>query len=320
MSEVIYNYESFPNIKEFLNPYQLQHLDTRSEYHEDRHTNPHWEGDHFIDEDGYLITKILYPDEIQNRETEFNYRLNRDGFRSNHFDKLNPNNVHVLYGGCSWTFGEGLPEELTWTHLLTEKVKTLHEGKTVEEHNTGYMGSSVYQIFRNIMTFIRTYGTPDYVFLLLPDMARAIRYSEEFERFQKVYVSKHHLEIRNNKAQMSYTKNYVHEDSILIAIDLMKALEDYCNAIGTKLLWSSWHYQELDLYARHPFNNFMDRSDRHFVQGRCKRFVTKDSLPYYPNPDNLPYWETARDDNHPGTCFTTHMANEFFTELTKDMK
>ena len=93
-------------------------------------------------------------------------------------------------------------------------------------------------------------------------------------------------------------------------------LEDYCTSNNIKLIWTTWFQYEIDLYDKLNFKYFM-RSDPSFERLRVSRFKYKDMLPFHENLNNLPYWEIARDDNHPGTAWTTHCSNEFYEEFIK---
>lgn len=51
-------------------------------------------------------------------EKIFNYKFNRQGFRSQELDTGKP----LLVLGCSYTMGVGLPLEYTWPHIVAEKL------------------------------------------------------------------------------------------------------------------------------------------------------------------------------------------------------
>jgi hypothetical protein len=52
----------------------------------------------------------------------FHYRFNSQGFRADEFDTNTPG---ILYLGCSFTLGEGLPAELTWPWLVSKSTNQL---------------------------------------------------------------------------------------------------------------------------------------------------------------------------------------------------
>jgi hypothetical protein len=314
--EVFYDYKSFENIKNFLNKYSLNILDNRSDYRPERHDNPKWPGEHYIDENGYLTSKILYPQELQILDQQdFSYKLNYNGFRSQHFKELNNNDINILYAGCSFTFGEGLPYEFTWTTLLTNKIKDFYKNKNIEAYNVGYMGSSIHLVIRNVMAFIRNFGKPDYIFINFPDIARNINYCDRLNRYEKVFYSKRHFENKMNPIQLQYTKNFVIEDSILLAVDLINMLEDYCESNNIKLIWTTWFYSLVPMYESLNFKYFMT-PDTTFQTHRLSETITEKN-PYYKNINNLPYWEIARDKNHPGTAWTTHISDLIYNDFIK---
>jgi hypothetical protein len=314
--EFRYDYETFNFIKPFLDKYSLNTLDVKSIYYPDRDGGSHWDGEHYIDEEGYLVSKILSLGEVKVlNQQDFSYKMNLNGFRSQHFKKLNKKDINILYGGCSWTFGEGLPYEFLWTTLLTNKIKNFYKDNNIEDFNVGYMGSSIHLIIRNIMAFIRNFGNPDYIFINFPDIARNINYCDVKKNYMKVYYSNRHLESKMNKTQLKYTKNFVLEDSTLLAVDLINMLEDYCTSNNIKLIWTTWFYNEVDIYKNLNFKYFMI-SNKEFEIQKPFEFIHH-NIPYRENINNLPYWDLARDGNHPGTAWTTYFSNQVYEEFIK---
>lgn len=314
--EMFYDYKTFDDIKTFLDPLTIKNLDFKVQYSPDGYKKNGSIGDHYIDSDGYLISTIFYKEEYQiTDDVPFNYKTNSHGFRSQHFKKLDNNDINILYSGCSWTFGEGLPYDFLWTTLLTNKIKNYHKDKNVEEFNIGGMGSSIHLIVRNIMSFVRNYGTPDYIFINFPDIARNIMFDDVLKRYINVYFASRHLESKMEKTQLKYTKNYSHEDSVLIASDFINMLESFCESSGIKLIWTTWAYNDVPLYRQLSFKYFMD-TDTEFEQYRIVGDKQK-KTEYYKNTLNYPYWRIARDNNHPGTCWTNHSSGEFYNEFIK---
>jgi hypothetical protein len=137
----------------------------------------------YYDEDGYLVLGIFRDaKDVVHHGPELTYRVNRQGFRSKHFQKLDPNKINILYAGCSWTFGEGIVEEHAWSNILSNKIQE-HCKKEVDYHNVSAMGASPHLIIKNVMAFIRNYGKPDYLFIEMSDHSRAITYSSQAKAF-----------------------------------------------------------------------------------------------------------------------------------------
>lgn len=292
-------------------PYIISHLDSI-------HNGPHRTSydvnnpEHIMRDDGYLEIKNV-GDPVIIPGPDITYVINEDGFRSQHFKTLEEDNTNILYGGCSWTFGEALPNEYTWYHMLAEKVDTIHVDKKVTYYNTGYMGSSVQQIVKNVIAFCKKYGRPDYIFVCLPDVARSIYWSEEYEQYMKMFPNINLFRQKLSRTQAEYTKNYIHENNWLIAADYMRYLEDYCELAGIKLLWNTWHNEEEQVWERLGFNNYVHSTE---IWNSWKPSTWNDQTPFpYENHKNLPYWEIGRDDGHPGTCWSTKQSEAFFAEV-----
>src|SRR3712207_3164408 len=58
--------------------------------------------------------KAFGPDDIE-------YRLNEHGYRADRLDPDSPN-LKIMFLGCSFTFGTGLPLEQVWTKIITERI------------------------------------------------------------------------------------------------------------------------------------------------------------------------------------------------------
>ena len=67
------------------------------------------------------------------------YKINCNGFRGNDFLEK----ASMVIAGCSHTYGIGMHENLTWAHLLAEKMG-------IDYVNLGYPGASINLIIKNI--------------------------------------------------------------------------------------------------------------------------------------------------------------------------
>lgn len=264
----------------------------------------------YKDKDGYWISDFIHSGNSEDDpKYPVIYKINSDGFRSNHFKNID-GNPSILFGGCSWTFGEGLPEDYTWTKLLTDKIEK-EVGIKLDYFNTGYMGSSIDLIIKNTMGFIRKYGKPTYIFLLFPDLARKTIFDENNSQYIKAFPNIHWLSENKKHAQRVYTIEHKRENNIYDNFNFIYLLEDYVKLSGIKLLWSTWGAGDYDLYKQYDFNNLIieDRVDGKYFSA----IHTKDSKDsYYNNINNLPYWGVAKDGAHPGTAWTHFISDLFF--------
>lgn len=116
--------------------------------------------------------KHLQPDGTVNYgRNEVSYILNSHGFRCDEFDE--PADLPVLFLGCSFTEGIGLPLNETWSHFLLNKIRSMghYSGKKIPHWSLALGGYGVDTAAR----LFYTYGhlvKPKYVFLLLHGMHR----------------------------------------------------------------------------------------------------------------------------------------------------
>ena len=280
--------------KDFLNLKNIDHLDTR--------TNP--KSIEQIDSDGYYVTNNIHSGVII-PGPEVIYKINKNGYRTKHFEPFNNLKDTILFSGCSWTFGEGLPLEYTWSHLVAKNFEN------VDYYNIGYMGMSINHIIKNVYSFIRSYGKPKYLLICFPDIQRNIYYSETLGSYIKAYVSTSHIGSKD-KDRERYTLEFITENNILLATTQISALEDYCAEAGINLIWTTWVYGDYKIYRDLEFKFLMD-PDTSFRQSNPS--YRKSKQPYYPNTDNLPYWEEAADGAHPGTSWNMHISKKFIKAI-----
>jgi hypothetical protein len=280
--------------KDFLNLKNIDTLDTR--------TMPSSVLER--DANGYYSTrnvghKLVVPG------PEVMYKINMDGYRTKHFTLFDNSKDTILFAGCSWTFGEGLPLGYTWPHLVSQNFED------ADHYNIGYMGMSINHIIKNVYSFIRSYGKPKYLFICFPDIGRNLYYSENLQSYIKAYPNTSFIGGKD-KDRERYTLEHQSENNLLLATTQISALEDYCMEAGINLVWTTWVYSDYAIYKDLEFKFLMD-PDTSFVQSNPS--YNKSKTPYYPNIDNLPYWEEAKDGAHPGTAWNRHISKKFIEAI-----
>lgn len=96
-------------------------------------------------------------------------KVNSYNFRSDEFKK-NHDGLHILFTGCSVTYGVGLYSQETWSYKLYNKIKKTENVSGY--YNLSISGSSIMEIVTNIFKYVKMYNKPDVIFLNLPDLAR----------------------------------------------------------------------------------------------------------------------------------------------------
>lgn len=228
------------------------------------------------------------------------FKANSFGFRAEELTKLDSNKLNILYSGCSITFGYGLPPESMWTNMLTDKIKDVNE--TVEARNISYGGHSTLAIIKNVMAYIRNYGKPDFIFLLLPHTGRTVYF--HVNRYHNVFppfVS--HL----NPWQEKYQEGFSLETQLFADAQMINIFKDYCQEANINLTLATWSDYAYGFLGQSGLDNLLN-----LHQG-----IIFNEPKYNVNKDNLPYWLKAADHQHPGTLYNQIVAREMFKEFEK---
>jgi hypothetical protein len=97
------------------------------------------------------------------------YSFNSHGYRSEEFSDTHEG-LHVLFAGCSITFGEGLFLEDTWPKLVYDELSKTNTMSGF--FNIGTRGASRSYVMYQIEKYIDRYGCPDIIFVNFPDPYR----------------------------------------------------------------------------------------------------------------------------------------------------
>lgn len=234
------------------------------------------------------------------------YKINKDGFRSNHFSEFNKDKDSILFAGCSITMGEGLPEDLTWYKIMSNKTKVDNF------YNISATGASTRLIVKNILTFIRKYGPPKFIFALFPNFARDLQYDPVTDKIISCLVHPQWITApKKFTTHKIYTLNYKEEYGAFTAIESIRVLEDVCNLYGIKLIWSSWNKTCNEVFKNIDFNFYFSGSSFFNFDGINDKGLDLENL------DNLPYWSVAQDGIHPGSCWNKLVAEDFLQEFLR---
>lgn len=156
----------------------------------------------------FLVDPINSKMREDQKNSGITYNVNSKNFRSDEFIKEHKRK-HILFAGCSNTFGEGIEYEKVWSYRIYEKINKSEELSGY--FNLGASGSSIFEILINVNRYIRKYSFPDVIFLLLPEIERDIRYFNS----PKICLAE-------------------------IICELYNQLELLCKVNNTKLLATSW--------------------------------------------------------------------------------
>jgi len=283
----------------------------------------------FYEEDSYFYTKKTFSlENIQSGlgDCNFYYKLNKDGFRSKNFDEFDQNNTNFLFAGCSITYGIGLPEGLTWPDFFSKKVSDSQNN--FDFYNISLPGASIFLNFKNILAFIKSVGKPDYILMIVPETTRNLHWDVESKKFANALITS-----QQRQVDINYKKQYVQENNLMFNIVYLQTLEYICSILGIKLIWTSWNSISSDIYKQFEFNNFFEIDKDHPLYvfqprifdgyynflSRLFKINYEESLKKINdfNINNFPFWEVARDERHPGVCFSEIYSDSFLKEFKK---
>lgn len=186
--------------------------------------------------DDYHIVDVVPVDIIRAecKDWKVEYKYNRDWFRSDHFKKEH-DGLHIVFSGCSNTEGIGADIENTWSHMLyTEISKSV---KTSGYFNLARAGSGWHRIIQNFHAYVNNYSAPDYLFILMPNILRNFKWYSGGWQYQQF----------NPWAEPEKRQEYIdmHRKEFPVWALMWNAFLDYCTAVGTKVVWTTWDEWEL---------------------------------------------------------------------------
>jgi hypothetical protein len=206
-----------------------------------------------------------------NHSETFSSEINDLGFRSDEFKK-NHKGSHILFLGCSYTWGTGLYLEEVWSKMLYEKIKK--EQPTSGFFNLAIPGDSLYSSITNAFKYFKNFGNPDVLFFNIQDIKRFYAYNKENNVFHRSIVS-------DNKVLelMSYQYYYM--------------LDQYCTANNINLISFTWCLE----YDTHPLDTF--KSFNYPEIKNISDFILKCKNENPKGKESL----IARDGHHMGTAY-----------------
>jgi hypothetical protein len=161
------------------------------------------------------------------------YYLNNYGFRSDDFTDKH-NGKHILFAGCSNTFGVGMPQDYLWPTLVYEKIK---EKESLSGfYNLGIPAGSNFEIISNIFKYCKMFGNPDCIFINFPNIGRDVIYLHD-------------------DAQQNHQTNYL---ATILSHNVYLMLEQYCNSNNIKLISFTWTQFLLNRYTLIKNKNIVD--------------------------------------------------------------
>jgi hypothetical protein len=224
------------------------------------------------------------------RDAPITYRTNAHGWRSREIVPQSPDRK-IMFIGCSFTMGVGLPYEDIWTSVATRQIAAAL-GEPIEQHNFGYAAHGN-DFFAMVVHQVLPILEPDLLVVLFTHFARRTHFPE-FGRFWPFlpnwvvpgHAAEHECYVRLQSDANDFM-NFVQQHSL---IDATAALN------GVPWIWQCYGQQAVP------------------PRDRLAPYVRTDNMidiafPAYglATTDRTMRWDLARDGKHPG-----HLSNDIF--------
>lgn len=231
---------------------------------------------------------MLKDRKIRRIDKDIVYKTNSEGLRCDELSDAHEKH-HIIFAGCSFTFGEGLPYKSNWSGQLFEKLN--REIGLSGFYNLGYSGGSVDYICNAIYKYIKIFGKPEALFVLFPDFARrAIKYEEK----ELVIMPE-----RTSVLDMQHAWSDVGGDPFQYQYKQIMNLYNFCIKNNIKMIWSTWKYEDAQL---------IDPAAPGYVL-LSDEIISRNIVV----PKHLPkkYYNNSRDKSHPGILYNSSVAKLF---------
>lgn len=225
--------------------------------------------------------KIFFNDFMKDNPWLNINELNSLNYRCDEFIK-NHSGEHLLFAGCSYTWGTGLLINETWSKQLYDLIAK--DKKLSGYFNLSFPGSSNIDQIINIFKYIKNYGIPSHIFINLTEPSRMYSYVDDF-----IIDSRYTEDSLNILNIINYQYLYM--------------LNEYCIANDIKLHIFTWD--------QNTFNKSIEF--REIIKKSFNNFYTiifnlqEDYVNNFIN-NNKEYSRLARDNHHFGYAYHKYWA------------
>ena len=254
----------------------------------------------------------LLPIENSEDDGTVTYDFNSTGFRCDDFALDHEKGKHILFGGCSQTEGVGGQLDTVWSKMIYNKLKenNLADGF----YSLARAGYGWQKIISSFLIYSKKYGYPDYFFVLLPNVGRFFEW--DFNLKTWIYIQRYPGNHQEGEKKENIAKLNDIDERPLTLEEHRRCLVDFflgwrmlielCNINNTKLLWSTWEYEQFYHYDMFDHSNTMiTLSDedlmKHIELKRPDGKTNKDDL--------------FRRDGHYGVLQHDYWYNSFMKEI-----
>lgn len=180
------------------------------------------------------------------------YRINTSGVIGQDFI----HDAKILTMGCSVTAGIGVGDEFAWPNVIRQKT-----GMTL--NSVALSGLSVPQIASLFFEFISIYGKPEYLLLLLPEIARQWIYVDESPYRQRLSWDNDAQCFWSHDGDGYLRKNQKGQHLLLKAslqssFSSISNISNACKSMGIKMAFYSWDDSDNEAYSLAGIDGYID--------------------------------------------------------------
>lgn len=238
-------------------------------------------------------------------------KFNSHGFRSDEFTKSH-NGKHIVFSGCSQTFGVGLEIYETWSNILYNKIAA---SEAISGYfNLGLLMGSMRSILFDFIKYVNEFGKPDAFFINIPNLFRYYTYDQDNKTYAQAMVTDFHL-AGNDTAFVKKLKADFFQDYFL--------LNSFCKLNNILFLSTSWDFEEnnfqsineivgeLSKFSPETFESFIPSIEDDVIK-YCEEYNDR-------KPSNK-YYVLSRDNAHAGTAINEYWANILYDKYMEKIK
>ncbi len=234
-----------------------------------------------------MYSPMPVPKNIHKDDAELNFLSYRcDNFTNSH------DGMHLLFTGCSVTWGNGLNVNEVWSKKVYDKINSIT--KCSGYFNLSNPGTGLYTQIVNLFKYFKTYGNPQAIFFNIPDINRFYFYDKTSTKIYDAFYS----------SQESPFLKFLSYQYYLM-------LEQYCHSHQIKLFSFTW--SEIGKKDFTPLENFS--SFYKIDSDTLLDFVYE----YKNNFPNDVYSVVARDGDHFGTAFHEYWYNFIYSKYEESL-
>jgi hypothetical protein len=218
--------------------------------------------------------------------------VNSLNFRSDEFTNKHKGK-HIVFSGCSNTFGVGLEKEELWAWKTYKKIIKNEECSGF--FNLGVGGTGIMHMVINIFKYCKKYGNPDVIFINLSNQNRMFHYVTGYYK-------------------LKFDDNDNEHNIKLLNYQYYFMLEQYCNSNKIKLYSFTWDHHGFpgentnSLFKKYNFKTFYSYDLKILLENLKKLEEQTDDK----------YFMVARDGKHQGTGYHSFWSDFIYEKYVND--